>query len=400
MTDTHLTPKQIPERARHWHSTQIEWRRHLHQYPELSTQEVKTTRYIKERLKELNIKVLPLDMPTGVLAEIKGGKTGPTVAIRSDIDALPVCEQTGLPFASKIEGKMHACGHDVHMATVMGTAAILAENRKQLAGNIRLIFQPAEEQPPGGARPMIKHGALKGVDTIFGLHVDPLIPIGKVGLRDGAMMAAVYDFDLVIKGKGGHAAQPHMAVDAIVTAAEVVSSLQTIVSRERGPMSPLVISLGRIEGGGARNVVADRVSIIGTARTLSDKMLKALPKMIRKTVGGVCKARGATFEMTEVANYPPLINTPAVNRLYQSAFGRMFGKSKVIQLDALLGGEDFACYLQKVPGAMFRLGIRNTAIKADKPWHSPEFIVDEEAIYYGTSLLVSATLDYLQSAHR
>ena len=394
-----LTGSHILDLARRQHKTQVAWRRHLHRHPEISNEEFQTTAWLKERLAELDIPILPLDMPTGVLAEIPGGKPGPTLAIRSDIDALPVCEQTGLPFASEVDGKMHACGHDVHMATVLGTAAILAGMRDDLPGNVRLLFQPAEEMPPGGARPMIEEGALDGVAAIFGLHVDPLIPVGKIGLRDGASMAAVYDFDLIIKGTGGHAAQPHMAVDAIVTAAEVIQSLQTVVSRERGPMSPLVISLGRIEGGGARNVVADRVTIVGTARTLSPTLLKALPKMIRKTVGGVCKARGGSFEIVEVAHYPVLVNDAKINRLYEKAYAGLFGRSKVLPLDALLGGEDFACYLEKVPGAMFRLGIRNTAIKADKPWHSPEFVVDEAAIVHGTALLVQAALDFLKGGN-
>lgn len=335
-------------------------------------------------------------MTTGVLAEITGNGDGPVVAIRSDIDALPIVEQTGLDFASSRPGVMHACGHDVHMATVLGTASLLNEFRGQFAGRIRFLFQPAEEVPPGGARPMIEQGALDGVDRILGLHVEPLIPVGKVGLRDGAMMASVYDFDLIIHGRGGHAAQPHLAVDAIVTACEVVGSLQALVAREIGPMEPMVISFGRIEGGGARNVVADEVRLVGTARMLSPELMKDVPRLIRRTVDGICKARGATFEIIEQASYPVLVNDPATNAVYQSLYSEMFGDDAVERIDAVLGGEDFACYLEKVPGAMFRLGIRNPGIKADKPWHSPEFMVDETAIYYGTSLLAAAAVRFLQ----
>ncbi|MBD3257838.1 amidohydrolase, partial [candidate division GN15 bacterium] len=387
LSDLNISPEWIKDRARHWHKQQVAWRRHLHQHPEISNEEVETTAYLKERLAELDISILPLDMATGVLAEVSGKRSGSRVAIRSDIDALPVRERNDIPFKSTIDGKMHACGHDVHMATVLGAAAVLGEIRDQLPGNVRLLFQPAEEMPPGGAKPMIERGALDGVDTVFGLHVEPMIPVGKIGLRDGAMMASVYEFDLVVEGRGGHAAQPHLAVDAIVTAAEVINGLQTVVARETGPMSPLVISIGRIEGGGARNVVADRVTLNGTARTLSPDMRKTVPKLIRRTVAGICKARGAKFEITELASYPVLVNDAATNALYESEYTRLFGRNKSQRIDAVLGGEDFAYYVDKVPGAMFRLGIRNPKIKANQPWHSPHFMVDEEAIYHGTALL-------------
>ncbi len=392
------TGKDTLSLARKWHKRQVKWRRHLHQYPEISNEEIKTTVYIRAKLKKLGVKLLPLKMKTGVLAQIDGASSSKTVAIRSDIDALPVTELTGLPFASRNRGCMHACGHDMHMATVLGAAGILAKLQPELKGNIRFLFQPAEEKPPGGARPMIAGGALKDVSTIFGIHTDPHLAVGKIALRDGPTMASVYDFDIVVHGKGGHAARPQSSVDAIVTASEVVSSLQTIVSRELNPIDAATITFGQIQGGVARNVIADQVTLVGTARTLSPQALKALPVLIRRTVAGICKARGAAYEVNEIASYPVLVNHAATNRLFARCFEELFGRKRVVEAESVLGGEDFACYLEKVPGAWMRVGVMNKKIKADQPWHSPKFVVDEESIYYGTALLVASTLEYLNGS--
>jgi len=381
--------------ARKLHPRQIEWRRHLHSHPELSDEETQTTAYLVKELKALGLRIRPLNMTTGVIAELDGRSSSRTVAIRSDIDALPIAEQTGLPFASVTPGKMHACGHDVHMATVLGTAAVLAQIRSEFDGRVRFLFQPAEEMPPGGARPMIKNGALDKVGAIFGLHVDPHLKTGKIGLRDGPTMASVFDFDLTIHGRGGHAARPQDAVDAIVIAAEVVNSLQTIISRDIDPIDSAAITFGKVSGGVARNVIADRVQLTGTVRTLSPKLFRKIPLLLKRTVGGICKARGGRFTLQAVADYPVLNNDSAINALYTRTYTDLFGRSRIAVTDPVLGGEDFACYLQKVPGAMFRLGIRNPKIGADKPWHSPEFIVDEDAMYFGTSLLAAAAVDYL-----
>lgn len=385
----------ILNKAKHWLNRQIEWRRHIHRYPELSFEEFRTTSFLKERARELKLKLLPLKLKTGLLAQVKGNHRGPTVAIRTDIDALPVTEQTNLPFQSKIDGCMHACGHDMHIATVLGAAAILKELKDEIHGTIRFIFQPAEEMPPGGARPMIARGALKNISAIFGLHVDPHLATGKIGLRDGVTMASVTDFDLIIHGKGGHAARPHRAVDAIVTAAEVIDSIQKVVSREVDPIHPVVITFGKIEGGCARNVICDRVALTGTARALSAEAAKDIPRLIRRTAESVCRARGARSEMKIISGYPVLSNHVDINARLARSFESLFGKGKIAATEPSLGGEDFACYLEKTKGAMFRLGVMNKKIKADKSWHSPMFIADEKAIYYGTSLLVVSAIDYL-----
>ncbi len=375
---------------------QIDWRRRFHMYPELSDEEYETTAFIKTQLGKLGIKTLPLKMPTGILAEIRGAHPGKTVAVRTDIDALPILEQTKLPFKSKIPGRMHACGHDMHMATILGTAALLNDMKEHIRGTVRFIFQPAEEVPPGGARPMIAAGALKNVSMIFGLHVDPRLATGKIGLRDGPTMASVTDFDLIVQGKSGHAARPHLTVDAIATAAELIESIQKIVSREIDPIQPVAITFGKISGGVARNVICDRVEITGTARALAPEAAKALPRLIRRTAESVCRARGAKLEIKLIADYPVLVNAPEANAVFQRNAETLFGKRSVSDTPQGLGGEDFACYLEKVKGAMFRLGIMNKKIKADKPWHSPEFIADEDGLYYGTSIMVASVIDYLQ----
>jgi amidohydrolase len=391
-----VTPGQIKQLAAGLHSRQVQWRRHLHENPELSFEEHKTTKFLKGELEKLGLKIVPVNMETGVLAELHGKKKGPIVAIRSDIDALPIVEQSGVPFASKTHGCMHACGHDVHMATVLGCASLLAQIRDQFSGAVRFIFQPAEEMPPGGARPMIANGALSDVSMIFGLHVEPHLATGKIGLRDGASMASVYDFELIIRGRSGHAARPHLAIDAISTAAEVIESLQKVVSREIDPVDPVVLTFGKIEGGTASNVIAEEVRLAGTARTLSLRTFNKVPKLIRKTVAGVCKARGAAFEITPIADYPVLKNDPRINRMLTDTFTELFGRGRISEIEPVLGGEDFACYLEKVPGAMFRLGTMNKKIKADQPWHSPKFIVDEDAIPFGTALLAMAALKALE----
>ncbi len=367
----------------------------LHRHPELSFQEYDTTAFIAELARKLRLKLIPTSLETGLLAELSSGRKGPTIAVRTDIDALPVKEKTGLKFESRNAGLMHACGHDMHMAVVLGAAAVLAGLRDRFTGKVRFIFQPGEEKPPGGARPMIAAGALKDVEMILGLHVDPDLPTGTISLRDGPVMASVYDFDLVIHGRGGHAARPHSAVDAIATAAEVIDSIQKIVSREINPVSPAAITFGRIEGGTARNIVADRVTLTGTARVLDPALARSIPKLIKRSASGVCRARGAKCEMREIASYPVLKNHRVANELMARNYSTLFGARKIRTTDLVLGGEDFACYVDEIPGAMFRLGIRNKKLGADKPWHSPEFIADEEALVYGTSLIVSSVMDFL-----
>ncbi len=386
-------------KARELHSQQVKWRRHFNQNPELSDREFKTTEFINNILKKEKIKTIPLKgMATGTAALIEGkNPNGKTAALRTDIDALPIVEQNKIPFKSKNEGVMHACGHDVHMSIMLGATLLLNQMRDDLGGTIKVFFQPAEEMPPGGADQMIKAGVLKNpdVDMIFGLHVDPTLPVKQFSLRDGPTMASVTDFDITVKGVTGHAAVPHRAVDAIVAAAELIESIQKIASREVNPMENAVITFGTISGGTARNVIADTVFMKGTARTLSPETLKKLPNLIRRTAAGIAKARGAKIDINFVANYPVLVNHASANRILGESMKELFGGGSIKDTPTTMGGEDFAYFLQKIPGAMFRLGVKNSKIGADKSWHSPQFMVDEDAIYFGTAIMIDAVKRFL-----
>ena len=377
---------------------QVKWRRHLHQNPELSEQEFETTRFIKSELRQRGIKFLPLKLKTGAVGIINCNMKE-AIGIRADIDALPILENTGLPYRSRRPGVMHACGHDMHTSILMGAAVILNQLRKEIPGAVKLIFQPSEEMPPGGADLLIRAGVLRNpeVKTVFALHVDPTLEAGKIGLRDGPTMASVTDFDITILGKGGHAARPHTAVDGIAAAAELIDSMQKIVSREIDPLRPIVITFGTISGGVARNVIAEKVTLRGTARSLSPESRKRIPGLIKRTVDGVCRARGARYRLDFIAGYPVLSNHADVNRLYRDSFTELFGPGKVAPTSQGMGGEDFAFFLEKVPGAMFRLGTRNDKIGANKHWHMSDFKVDETAILHGTALFCHAVFKRFES---
>jgi amidohydrolase len=389
----------ILDKAKELHPHLIEVRRHLHRNPELSNEEFATTGFLKKELSTIGLKPFPLKAPTGILTELTGGQSGPTVAVRTDIDALPILEKTDLPFASTAPGKMHACGHDTHMATVLGTAKLLTEIREYIPGNVRFLFQPAEETPPGGARPLIEEGALENptVCCILGLHVDPRVKTGRIGLRDGPTMASVTDIDINITGASAHAARPHEGVDSIVVAAEIVTTLQRIVSRETDPLHPVAVTIGKIEGGNARNVIAANAKLTVTLRAMHPYDAKSALKAIKRCVAGICKSYGASGKVEVLAEYPPLANTPRVNQCFEDSMTSLFGKGRVVETEQVLGGEDFACYLEHVPGAQVRLGIRNSAIGATEGWHSDRFVVDEEAIYYGVAMMAKTVLVALET---
>lgn len=378
-------------------SSIIALRRRLHQYPEVGHEEYRTTAALKKELSRLDLTIIDGRTETGLWAQLDTGRQGPVIGVRTDIDALPVKEQTGLPFASKRPGFMHACGHDAHMAILIGTARLLAQHKDVLRGTVKFICQPAEEIPPGGARLLIDAGVLKNpnVDAIVALHVDPEMPTGGIGLRDGPSMASVYDFDLRIIGKSGHAALPHMTVDAVAVAAEVVSGVQQVVSRMTNPVEPVVITFGTIAGGLARNVVAGEVVLQGTARSLNPAVSKKLPTMIARAARHIAQGLGARVEIKPIADYPVLRSDARVNRYIDRSFRALYSTGKVYQLPAVLGGEDFAYYLLDVPGAMFRLGVGNKKIGADKPWHHPAFMVDEDAIPVGVATMTATIVNML-----
>ncbi len=386
----------IKRLAAKYHPRMIELRRYFHANPEIAHEEFKTSQKIKSELTRLKIKT-ESHAGTGLLGYIKGQNEKSICALRSDMDALPITENTGLPFKSKIEGKMHACGHDVHMAVLLGTAMILSELRSSLKGSVKLIFQPAEEVPPGGAVEMIKSGVMKKppVKMIFGLHTDPNIPTGKIGLREGVMMSEVLDFNLTIKGRGGHGARPQDTSDSIVIASQIISSAQSIISRNIDPTSPAVLTIGQIEGGTARNVIADEIRMQGTIRGTETETVMQIKKALEKITGCITSANDAKYVLEYVAGFPVLINSAAANRILRETAAELYGKNSIVDLaKPSLGGEDFASYLQYSPGAMFRLGVRNSKVNSTYQWHSDKYNSDEDSMIYGSAILAGAVVKY------
>ena len=370
----------------------IALRRQLHQYPEIGLEEFQTQKVIAARLKEAGCKVNTKVWKTAVVGLLEGKGRGKTVGIRSDMDALPVVEKTGYSFASKNPGRMHACGHDVHMAIVWGAAKILSELKGELPGKIKFIYQPSEELSPGGAKFLIEKGVLKNpkVDLMLGLHADYQVPVGKFGLLDGPMMAQADDFKITIYGRSGHGARPHETIDSVVVASGLVIALQNIVARQVNPMESVVVTIGSIHGGTARNIIPESVELTGTVRTLNPKTTKAIPKMIERVISGVCKTHGAKYEFDFQVGYPVVVNDKSANDLYRAAASELYGPDAVIESDIVMGGEDFAYYGKLIPSAFMRFGISNPHIGADKPWHNSEFRVDERAIPLTAALLALA----------
>jgi amidohydrolase len=376
----------------------VKLRREFHQYPELGYNEVKTSERVVRELRKLGIKVRTGVAKTGVVGVLTGMKKGKTVALRADMDALPIMEETNLPYRSKRPGLMHACGHDAHMACVIGAAMILSGLKDQLPGNVKFVFQPSEESPPGGAKPMIREGVLENpkVSGIFGLHCDSAIPVGKIGVKEGPFMAQADSFDITIKGVGAHGARPHDGIDAIVAASQAIQALQTIVSRKIDPLQPVVISLGKIQGGTKRNIICSEVKVEGTARSLTKDVAQRIPRLIQTILSGVGGSSGASFELDYRKGYPVLINHPKATDLARGTISQLFGKLAIFEINKpLMGAEDFAFFLQKVPGSFLRLGIRNPKKEAIYPWHHPRFAVDEDAIAIGASLLAGLAFDFL-----
>jgi len=373
-------------------------RREFHQYPELAFHEFKTSERVTKELRKLRMPVKTGVAKTGVVGLLTGKKKGKTVALRADMDALPIEEKTNLPFKSKNKGVMHACGHDVHTACLIGAAAILSQLKDELNGNVKFIFQPSEEVLPGGAKPMIEAGVLEKprVSGIFGLHIEPGIPSGKIGVKDGPFMAQVDDFDITIYGSSGHGARPHHGVDAIVVASQVILALQTIPARKIDPVEPVVVSVGKIEGGTARNIICDRVSLKGTARSLSREVARKIPSLMKSITAGVVKSAGASFEFQYFPGYPVLINHPRETDLARETVAKLFGRKALYEIKRPeMGAEDFSYFLRKLPGTFLRLGIRNTKKGAIYPWHHPKFTVDEDVIGMGTALLAGVAFDFL-----
>ncbi|MEO1671972.1 MAG: M20 family metallopeptidase [Cyanobacteria bacterium J06631_2] len=376
----------------------IEIRRHLHAHPELSGKEHQTSAYIAGVLSSCGLNVKEAVGKTGVLGELYGtGSDRRTLAIRTDMDALPIQEHLDLDFVSANSGIMHACGHDVHATLGMGTAMVLSQLTESLPGNVRFLFQPAEEIALG-AKWMVKDGAMNGVSAIYGVHVFPSIPSRCIGIRYGALTSAADELEIVIQGESGHGARPHQAVDAIWIAAQVITSLQQAISRTQNPLHPIVLSIGQIQGGRAPNVIADRVQMTGTVRSLHPESHANLPQWIENIVKGVCDTYGAKYQVDYRRGVPSVHNDDTLTQIIESATREAWGDESVqILPEPSLGAEDFSIYLDNVPGCMFRLGVGHHH-KTNYPLHHPKFEVDETAILTGVVSMAYAAYKYWQAA--
>jgi amidohydrolase len=374
----------------------IEIRRHIHSHPELSGQEHQTAIYVAGVLSSCGLQVTQGVGKVGVVGELPGaGRDRRLLAIRTDMDALPIQERTELEFASRQPGIMHACGHDVHTTVGLGTAMVLSQLGEALPGTLRFLFQPAEEVAQGAAW-MVQDGAMKGVSSILSTHVFPSIPAGVVGIRYGALTAAADDLEIIILGESGHGARPHEAKDAIWIAAQVLTMLQQAIARTQNPLRPVVLTIGQINGGRAPNVIADRVKLLGTVRSLHPETSAALPGWIEDIVAGVCKTYGVRYEMTYRRGVPSVQNDPKLTQLLESAAQEAWGSQGVLIIpEPSLGAEDFSVYLQEAPGSMFRLGV-GFRDRRNYPLHHPQFMVDESAIVTGVVTLAYAAWKYWQ----
>ncbi|HET9341293.1 MAG TPA: amidohydrolase [Candidatus Eremiobacteraceae bacterium] len=366
----------------------IRWRRLIHRRPEFGFEERETSALVERELRAAGIDVKRV-AGTGIVATLTGAAPGKTLALRADMDGLPIHERPGLDFASEVPGAMHACGHDGHTAMLLGAAVSLARERSKLRGAVRFLFQPAEEGP-GGAQPMIEAGALSSpdVDAVAMLHVWPTLPVGSIGLRAGAMTASCDDFDIQIGGRGGHAGYPHNAVDTIPVAAEVVGALQTIASREIDPLKAVVIAIGRIDGGYRRNVVADKTTLQGTIRCLDENVRRSVPERIERIVAGICAAHRASHGVELVHGYPSVHNDAPLTQRVMAIAREVPQVASVVELEVpTMGAEDFAYFAQVVPGCMIRLGCASPDDPQPASLHSPEFNLDERALATGVALL-------------
>ena len=376
----------------------IEIRRHIHSHPELSGEEYQTSAYVAGVLSSCGLNVQESVGKTGVVGELIGsGSDRRTLAIRTDMDALPIQEHPKFDFASRKQGIMHACGHDVHSTLGLGTAMVLSQLVNKLPGNVRFLFQPAEEIAQG-AKWMVKDGAIEGVNAIYGVHVFPSIPVRQVGIRYGALTSAADELEIVIKGESGHGARPHQAIDAIWIAAQVITTLQQAISRTQNPLHPIVLSIGQIEGGRGHNIIADRVRMVGTVRSLHADSHANLPQWIENIVRGVCQTFGAKCQVDYRRGVPSVYNDQTLTQIIESATREAWGDASVqILPEPSLGAEDFSVYLDRVPGCMFRLGVGNENDGATNyPLHHPKFEVDEEAIITGVVTMAYAAYKYWQ----
>ncbi len=374
----------------------IDLRREFHMYPERSGEEFRTSQRVKEELDKLGIPYTTAG-GTGVIGIIKGEKPGKTVALRADMDALEVYEKNDIPYKSKTDGLMHACGHDGHTAMLLGAAKVLSMIKNELKGCVKLFFQPAEEIAQGALK-MIDDGAMEGVDSVFAIHLWSGLPMGKISVEAGPRMAAVDVFDITVNGKGGHGSAPHEGVDALVAASDIVMALQTIVSRELSPLEPVVVTVGKLVAGTRFNVLASEAKLEGTNRYFNPKIKDVLPQAIERMAKNVAAGYRAEAHLNYQFATSPVINDPECSALATRAVEKILGKDGLIEYEKVMGGEDFAEFLKEAPGALALVGIGNEKKQTTYPHHHPNFNLDEDALEIGVALYVQYALDYLNQS--
>ncbi len=375
----------------------VKFRRDFHAHPELSWKEERTSKVIEQVLKELGFKNVRRGFDgtgSGVIGDIAGRKEVPMIALRADIDALPIEEEADVPWKSTNKGVMHACGHDAHAAILLGVAHMLASLKDKLPCKVRLIFQPAEESGVrSGARQLIEEGALDGVEAIWGLHVWSSLPAGKIGYRSGPTMASADIWEVEIKGKGGHGSRPHEAIDPTIAAASIVLSVQTIISRELDPQETAVLSIGRLESGSAPNVIPEKALIQGNMRTTNSIVRDELPGRIERIAEGIGRALRCEVKMNFIPVYPVTVNDPDMVETLKKTASAMFGDQSLIEMPIVMGSEDFSFYQQKVPGAIFFLGMGDPQKGTDAEHHNPTFKTNDEVLKKGVALLTALVME-------
>jgi amidohydrolase len=376
----------------------MDMRHHLHMHPELSYQEYETAKFVADSLRDIGLNPTEGIAKTGVSALIAGkNPSKKTIALRADIDALPIVEANNVSYKSKNEGVMHACGHDVHTSSLLGTANILNQLKDHFEGSVKLIFQPAEEKAPGGASLMIKEGILQNPkpDNIIGQHVAPLIAVGKIGFREGIYMASADEIYITVKGKGGHAAMPQGNIDPVLIASHIIVALQQVVSRYATPTIPTVLSFGKITAEGATNVIPDEVKIEGTFRTLDEKWRAEAKQKMKKLAEGIAESMGGQCDFYILDGYPFLYNNEILTRRNKDFAIDYMGKENVVDLDIWMAAEDFAYYSQEIDACFYRLGVRNEAKGISSNVHTPTFNIDEDALEIGTGLMAWMAINEL-----
>ena len=376
----------------------VGWRRHLHRNPELSFREEETSRFVYETLESFGNLELSRPTPTSVVARLVGDAPGRTLAVRADMDALPITEENDLEFASQNPGVMHACGHDGHTAMLLGAAKVLSGMKGRIQGEVRFLFQHAEELFPGGAEEMVGAGVMDGVDAVIGIHLWAGLPAGKIGVVYGPMMASPDTFKINIKGSGGHAANPHQTVDSIAIGSQVVTNLQHIVSRNVNPIDNLVLSVTKFIGGNTHNVIPGVVEMEGTVRSFDAALRERVPELMERIIGGITSAHGADYEFEYQRGYRPVINDEEITCAIEETVREVVGEESLEMMRPTMGGEDFSALQQKAPGCFFLVGAGNEERGITHPHHHPRFDIDESALPYGVTMFTGAALKLLGGA--